>query len=300
MPANPSGGALDGQRFRLIYTDDIGGSDCDDYQFIANFLFYVNEFDIEAFITTTPFNGGVQSFYKAFEAYDGAFPVLEKHKSNYPTAQELRSKVHAGKKTSPGSQGWGAPTNGSKAIISIAMQDDERPVYVITGGGLADVAQALHDEPSIVNKLRVYCVGSWNTQHDPYSRNYIYENFPKLWWIEANTTFRGIYEGGNQTGDMGDVTFVDTHIKGHGPLGDFYVNNCHVSMKEGDMASILYLLRGNASDPTSEHWGGSFVKLPHGDNYWGDKSSFNTAIETVNKWRVNYLTDWKSRLDWFV
>jgi hypothetical protein len=78
---------------------------------------------------------------------------------------------------------------------------------------MTDLAQALHDDPSIAPKIRVYSIGSSNTVSDPVSRDYVFEglskSWPNLWWIEngllprlSTDTFRSIYLGGDQSGEM--------------------------------------------------------------------------------------------------
>ena len=75
----------------------------------------------------------------------------------------------------------------------------------------------------------------------------------------------------------------------------------------GDTPSLLYLLKGDPEDPTAEHWGGSYVTDgKHADaskNYFTDnmnpslKSGKYFGAKTVNKWRREYLEDWRKRMD---
>src|SRR3546814_16401762 len=58
------------------------------------------------------------------------------------------------------------------------------PLWVLTWGSMTDLAQALHDDPSIKGKIKVYSIGAWNTQQDPAARDYVYNNHKDLWWIE--------------------------------------------------------------------------------------------------------------------
>ena len=51
------GGALDGQRPRVIVSSDIGGSDPDDFQSMVHFLVYADVFDIEGLISSPPHRG---------------------------------------------------------------------------------------------------------------------------------------------------------------------------------------------------------------------------------------------------
>jgi hypothetical protein len=165
------------------------------------------------------------------------------------------------------------------------------------------VAQAVHDDPGIKSKIRVYTIGSWNTAQDPNARNYLYNNHTDLWWIENDTTFRGMYMGGIQTGDYGNLTFVSAHVRYHGALGDFFYSK-KTDIKMGDTPSVLYLLHGDANNPETDSWGGRFVKTGHASNYWHDdpdpayEYNGRDGAVTVNMWRKDYLDDWEIRMDW--
>jgi hypothetical protein len=151
--------------------------------------------------------------------------------------------------------------------------------------------------------MRVYSIGAANTNKDKASREYIYNNHTDLWWVETNSTFRGMYLGGNQNGDIENTVFVHTHVKGHGALGNLYYNK-KSTLKMGDTPSVLYMLSplvggvGNWNDPTRESWGGQFKKVSHGPNFWTDIAG-DHAVDRVyiNKWREQYLRHWQTRMD---
>ena len=119
--------------------------------------------------------------------------------------------------------GFGEPTEGSEWIIECARRDDPRPLHVLVWGGIEDLAQALHDAPDILPKLRVYFIGGPNKKWSVDAYNYVEQNHPKLWMIEANATYRGWFVGGNQKGEWSNKGFVAAHVAGHGALGDFFV-----------------------------------------------------------------------------
>jgi hypothetical protein len=91
--------------------------------------------------------------------------------------------------------------------------------------------------------------------------NYIEQNHPKLWIIEANATYRGWFVGGNQEGEWGNKEFVAAHIAGAGALGDFFSAQLKGVIKMGDSPSVGWLLRGNTADPSQPGWGGKFVRI---------------------------------------
>ena len=112
-----------------------------------------------------------------------------------------------------------------------------------------------------------------------------------------------MYMGGDQGGDFGNLSFVDRHVKAQGVLGDLFFEKKR-DIKMGDTPSLLYLSRGDPDDPESQHWGGPYVKTDHGDNYWTDNpdralsENDRAGAKTVNRWRQDYLEDWRRRMDW--
>jgi hypothetical protein len=52
--------------------------------------------------------------------------------------------------------------------------------------------------------------------------DYIERQHPGLWMIEANSSYRGWFTGGNQAGEWGNASFVAQHIGGRGALGGFF------------------------------------------------------------------------------
>ena len=109
--------------------------------------------------------------------------------------------------------------------LQTKWRDDPRPLYVLVWGTIEDVAQALHDDPAIKNKLRVYFIAGPNKKWSPAAYNYIEQNHPDLWIIENNSTYRGWFEGRDQSGDLGNRSFVETHIRGSGALGYYFTGH---------------------------------------------------------------------------
>ena len=300
-PTEPSGGALDGAKPRVIVSTDVGGSDPDDFQSMVHLLVYADSLDIEGLISSPPENGRVQHIDEVIEAYAKDYPNLKRHSNDYPGPDSLRNVAKQGAVEPAPRSGWSDPTEGSRWIIHLSKADDPRPLWVLVWGSITDVAQAVHDDPSIKSKLRVISIGSWNTSQDRAARDYLFKDHADLWWIESDTTFRGMYVGGVQNDEWGNRGFVDKHIRGHGALGDLFFGKKR-DIKMGDTPSLLFLLRGDADDPTTEHWGGAYVKTEHGKHYWTDNPDRNLSearfagAKTVNRWRVDYLADWQRRM----
>jgi hypothetical protein len=299
-----TGGALAGECFRVIVSTDIGGSDPDDFQSMVHYLVYADVFDTEGLISSPPGAGRKKHILEVIDAYEKDYENLKSHSPRFPTAAALRAITKQGAIEPAPPAGYTFPTEGSTWIIKQASRDDPRPLYILVWGSITDVAQAVHDMPAIKEKVRVYSTGSWNTRQDPASRNYLYAHHRDLWWIEADTTFRGMYAGGKQEGDLDNHRFVEEYVKGHGALGDLFFRK-KKDIKMGDTPSVLFLLRGSPDDPAAESWGGRFEHDPHGPHRWKDHSDPQLkeggrypGARTVNRWREDYLRDWQQRMKW--
>jgi hypothetical protein len=291
------------QKPRVIVSTDIGGSDPDDYQSMVHLLVYADRFEIEGLISSPPHQGRKKHIEEVLQAYAKDYPQLSQH-GDFPTAELLLQVTKQGAMDSLTTAEPTELNEGAEWIIQKA-KEDSKPLYVLVWGSITDVAQAVHADPSIKKNLRVYSIGSWNTRMDPNSRNYLYQDHPDLWWIENNTTFRGMYMGGLQEGEYENTAFVEKHVKGHGALGDLFWEK-KKDIKMGDTPSVLYMLSGNPANPTDESWGGTFIPTDHGPHYWTDDE--NPALienerpgaKTVNRHRQAYLDDWAKRMDWLL
>ncbi len=117
--------------------------------------------------------------------------MLRAWSDKYPAPEYLRSITKQGATVSAGLAGVSSPTEGSEWLIRCARRDTPEPLYVLVWGGLEDLAQALHDAPDILPKLRVYFIGGPNKMWSVNAYAYIMECHPNLWMIEANSTYRG-------------------------------------------------------------------------------------------------------------
>ncbi len=254
-----SSGALAGERYRVIVTTDIGGSDPDDFQSMAHYLLYADMFDTEGLISSPWGAGTKQDILTVIDAYEKDYPNLKRFSDTYPEPDALRAMTKQGVIETAPYSGYRTPTEASEWIIRCAEKEDPRPLYLLMWGLLEDLAQALHDAPHIADKLRVYYIGGPNKKWGPNAYEYIRENFPDLWMIENNSTYRGWFVGGDQEGDLGNHSFVEKYVAGHGALGEYFAKHLGGTIKMGDTPSVVYLLRGTPEDPTQDSWGGSFV-----------------------------------------
>lgn len=278
-------GALSGTRHRILVSTDIGGTDPDDVQSMVHLLVYADSFDIEGIVSSPYGPGSKEHALRVIDAYEEDLPQLQSHSANYPTAESLRALTKQGATEAPGASGLGQATEGSEWIIQCAKREDPRPLHVLVWGGIEDLAQALHDAPAILPKLRVYFIGGPNKKWSVDAYNYIEQNHPGLWMIESNATYRGWFVGGNQTDQWSNTGFVTAHIAGHGALGEVFAN-AKADLKMGDTPSLARLLYGVAEDPTSPSWGGKYVPI------WdGRKTVFNRLTTEADQAEVFGVTE---------
>ena len=293
------------ERPRVIVSTDIGGSDPDDFQSMVHYLVCADAFETKGLISSPPQGGRVRDILECIAAYEKDYPNLRTWSRNYPSPDDLRRVARQGAiDPQSGKQPAAKISEGAKLLIESAKVADPRPLYVLVWGSITDVAQAVHKEPTIKPKLRVHSIGSWNTRQDPKARDYLFNKHPDLWWIESDSTFRGMYMGGAQNEDFGNRSFTEKNIKGHGHLGLLFMQK-KADIKMGDTPSVLYLLHGDPNRPETAHWGGSFIR-PDPDtrpSYWHDNPIESLSFQgkkganTVNRWRKEYLLDWKERMD---
>ncbi len=251
------------QKPRILISSDIGGTDPDDNQSMAHFLMYSNEFDTEGLISSPSFGEGrKEEILRMIDLYEIDLPKLEKHVQGLASPAYLRSITKQGRKGAAPYCGFTSATEGSDWIVQCARRADERPLYVLVWGGLEDLAQALHDAPDIQNKIRVYWIGGPNKKWSVNSYAYIVQNFPDLWFIENNVSYRGFtYQ--SKINDKYNSLYYNTYIKGAGNLGRDFINYYEGNPKLGDTPSLLYMMDGDPSNPSKESWGGSFEPCTH-------------------------------------
>lgn len=275
-----------GHRHRIVVSTDIGGTDPDDFQSMVHLFVYADSFDIEGLISS-PYGPGRESdIHTVIDVYARDYGNLSTYSDRYPSPDALRAITKQGAIETPGASGISTSTEGSEWLIRCARRADPRPLHVLVWGGIEDLAQALHDAPDILPKLRVYFIGGPNKKWSVDAYNYVEQNHPQLWMIEANATYRGWFVGGDQSGHWGNKEFVTQHIKGHGALGDYFSTQLKGTIKMGDTPSVARLLRGSSEDPTQPSWGGKYVPI------WdGRKTSFDRLTTEADVVEVFGVTE---------
>lgn len=247
------------EKYRVLISTDIGGTDPDDNQSLAHLMMYSDEFELEGLVSSPSFgSGSAKEIYRMIDVYEQDYPTLKSH-VDVMAPDALRKLVKQGRTNELPPCGYAESTEGSEWIVKQARKDDPRPLYVLVWGCLEDVAQALHDAPDIAKKIRVYWIGGPNKKWGVNGYCYIIEHFPDLWMIENNTTYRAfIYDPKNQ--DKYNMGFFETFIKDAGNLGRDFADYYKGNPKLGDTPSLLYMMDGDPSKPEEQSWGGKFVR----------------------------------------
>ena len=127
-----------------------------------HFLVYADMFDVEGLISSPYGAGRREHIVQVIDRYAVDYAHLKMYSNRYPPPDELGRVTKEGALDPAGSSGVGRPTEGSDWIVRAARRNDPRPLWVLVWGGIDDLAQALHDAPDILPKLRVYFIGGPN------------------------------------------------------------------------------------------------------------------------------------------
>ena len=247
---------------RILISSDIGGTDPDDNQSMIHLMMYSDLFHIEGLVSSPSFgDGSKEEILRMIDFYEKDYPLLKQHNNKLLKPSTLRKLCKQGRTTLAPFKGYDTPTEGSEWIVKCASKKSKQPLWILVWGGLEDVAQALHDCPEIQHNIKVYWIGGPNKKWSVNSYSYIVENFPNLWMIESNSSYRGIISTNKK--DKFNKNFYDEAIRGAGHMGEDFINYYKGLVKMGDTPSLLYMMDGDPNNPTKESWGGSFEPLKH-------------------------------------
>ena len=327
QPPPPTNPEPQSSKYRVIVSTEVG-LDPDDIQSLYRLVHYSDIFDIEGIVAS---RGLTQAYYEPRVAMLKTAlqnirvdSLRAKGYTELTDQATLLSQVKVGRATI-GAPKTGTSSEGSNHIISqvkaAQKRGDTRPLWVLVWGPLTDVAQALHDDPSISPFIRIYSIGSVNSSMAIESRNFVFDfvrnTDRNLFWIDNSsvgdrgfrtaTTYQGTFLGGNQSGEWAAQNFVNANIRGHGPTGEAFPL-AQPALKEGDSPTLLYLMSpifggvGNVDNPTSESWGGSYKRYDNAyPNYYIDCCTTQEAAQqSISKWRVQHLSHWKARWDRYI
>ena len=276
-------------RYRVLISTDIGGTDPDDNQSMTHLLMYSDRFDLEGLVSSPSFGlGNKEEILRMIDLYEQDLPKLQARYPELMSPDALRAITKQGRRGAAPMVGYGEPTEGSEWIIQCARKADEKPLWVLVWGGLDDVAQALHDAPEIAPKLRVYWIGGPNKKWcvNPYL--YIVEHHPELWLIECNAAYRGFIASSG--GEPEEEAYYASVMADAGVLGPDFGNYYKGNIKMGDTPSLLYMMHGDPNDPSAECWGGWFEPLHH-----SPRTVFHRATTEADTVACYSIIEWRFR-----
>lgn len=326
--AIPPGGALGGDRPRILVSTDShrlasssegGPFEVDDHQSLVRFLLYSDVFDVEGIVHTTTISnrGFVETVEEIIDAYELDYPNLKSWASGYPTPASLRAVTVQGATWGPRAPRTSYSNAGSQLIVQKANNGDPRPLWILAFGQITDVAQALYDDPSIKNNIRIIggfqnfaLGGSRQPNDDIHAISWIQNNHPDLYFIESIETLKATaFPHSGFTLDDGN-RFLSEHGPSHGALGnhmwDFRRQDANGNpdpvtgwFRLGDDPTLNYLLSGESGNPTGEHWGGRFQNAhdPVSPNLYKDLTSESAAHASARKHHLEWLDHFAKRLD---
>jgi hypothetical protein len=257
------------QKNRVIILTDIR-ADVDDSESMIRLLLYSNEIDIKGLIATTSVwqsKPHPESIKNIIQAYGKVRASLNKNEPGFPSAESLLKKVtHGITEYGMHGVGKGKDSPGSKLILKVLEEKDERPLWVCAWGGVNTLAQALYDirktkteaeANKLIAKLRVYTISD---QDD--SGIWIRNNFPDLFYIVSpgddygSATWSAInsFIKGINNEEISNTWLAKNIQQGHGPLGAEYLDVAYGM--EGDTPSWLNLIPNGLSYPEHPNWGG--------------------------------------------
>ncbi len=264
------------------------GHDPDDEQQVVHLLVCSNEFDLEGIIAVTGryFRPDPKDTVKTLmselfdfilDGYEKVYPRLLQHSEGYKSPQYMRSIVEGGQQGNGMKDvGSGRSSKGSKLIIDAVLNDDPRPLYILSNGGMNTLAQALYDYRSestkeelqaFISKIRVYD----NSGQDE-SGAWICHGFPDIFYIRGKVQNRSF--GGPTNNNLGphcwkpfeyspwgQHQWASEHIQNfHGALGELYpdrkVDGKYQFMGGGGVIPWAGLINPGLSDISHPSWGG--------------------------------------------
>ncbi|AWV97466.1 DUF1593 domain-containing protein [Arcticibacterium luteifluviistationis] len=263
------------EKNRVIILTDIE-ADPDDSQSLIRLFLYANQIDIKGIVATTSCwqtkNIHPESIHKLIDAYAKVQPNLLKHEAGYPSAELMRSLVKDGlPKYGMEGVGDGMDSEGSDLIIKVLEDDDDRPLWISTWGGVNTLAQSLYkikntksakEAKRLISKIRVYTISD---QDD--SGIWIRNNFPDVFYIVSpgdnygNATWAGIntFVKGIDNSEISNAWIAENIQQNHGPLGAEYPDVAWGV--EGDTPAFLSLIANGlnyAEHPEWGAWGGRY------------------------------------------
>jgi len=238
---------------------------------LLRLLLYSNQIKIKGLIATTACwdtsKVSPESIEKVIDAYGKIQPNLLKHEAGFPDANTLKQLIKSGlPKYGMTGVGDGMDSEGSEWIIKTLEEDDNRPLWISTWGGVNTLAQALYkikntksrkEMKRLISKLRVYTIsdqddsGIWirNTFPDLFYIVSPGDEYSTATWTGINTYIKAI--------DNSTISYpwIEENIpQNHCPLGAIYPDVAWGV--EGDTPAFLSLIPNGLNMSERPNWGG--------------------------------------------
>ena len=125
------------------------------------------------------------------KSYDEIMTILD--------AMDLKVPVFMGEEDPVGVVGWSeSVSEAADFIISEAMKDDPKPLYILCQGAITNLAAALHRKPAIKDRIRIIWIGThgvsdkpapfreFNAGNDVTAANYVLESGADVWLVPSD------------------------------------------------------------------------------------------------------------------
>lgn len=326
---------------RIVVLTDIGRPDLepDDTESLVRLLCYADLLEIEGIITSTGWNCDPYPEESAayrdsvIDAYGKdvnnlrnrsrqvGFLSLEKEKGiqtigYWPSVEYLRERsVMGSRRSGIGVIGENNDSPGSELMISLADEEDQRPIWVCAWGGANTLAQAIwkvkqtrseDDLEKFIKKFRLYTITDQDMVYalrdslDYSSHKWLRRDFPNdLLTIWDEGTWQVQCSLGIENWD-----FIKGNIQGHSEIGKLYPD--YKYGVEGDTPSFFHVIPNglhNPEKPMEAGWGGYHTWGVSKDNETYAWSSWNGESERISKeyfrsFFHDQLADFAARIEW--
>ena len=325
---------------RLVVCTDIAPPDVepDDMESMVRMMAYADQFEIEAIITTVGWNCDPYPtewavyLQRVIEAYGKDVPnLMQRSKQNtfLPIEEENRQRIgywpsveYMRSRAVMGSQyggikaiGENHDSQGSKLLIRLADEDDDRPIYVAAWGGANTLAQAIwrvkqtrspEELKRFVRKFRLFTITDQDMKYDM-RMNLAYSSHQ---WLrkEFSDDLQFVWDEGTwqEQCELGKRHWRHHQdgIQGKGALGQEYPT--YKWGVEGDTPSMLFILPNGLNAPEDPHqagWAGYHERGLCADSTTTSWGCWNQRVRAVSvgykqRFYPDELSDFMARMQW--